>query len=256
MKIIRLLLVTIVAMGFGLNTLADSKAVPAAPKFTQDQVKAIQGIVHDYLVKNPQVLVEASQALQAQQEKQMESAAVNAIKANKKALFDNPNSPSVGKKDAAVTLVEFFDYQCGHCRAMADIIEKITDNDKNLRVVFKELPIFGGNSKLASEAALAAMQQDKYYAFHNALFQASGPLSEFVIMKLAKKSGLDVKKLKADMKSAAVQAEIKANFTLAKSLKIMGTPTFVLANKDQTKFKFMPGATTKENLVKQIKALE
>ena len=225
-------------------------------QFSPQQVKNIEQVVHNYLVKNPQVLVEASQALQAQEEQKAQTSAMAAVKENKAQLFDNKYSPSKGNANAAVTVVEFFDYQCGHCRAMTPVMMKVADTDKNVRFVFKELPIFGGVSKFAAEAALAAQEQGKYYPFHNALLNSDGPLSEQKVMDMAKKMGLNVSKLKKDMKSAKVTQEIQANFKLAQSLKIMGTPTFVLSNKAQTDFRYIPGATSLDNLQKQIKALQ
>lgn len=257
-----ILLAAMIALTTSLTSFGATTTPSATPntvtteKFTPAQTQQIQQIVHDYLVANPQVLVEASQALQAQQEKQMQTVALDAIKANKAQLFNNQYTPSVGSKDAAVTVVEFFDYQCGHCRAMTPIMKKMVDSDKNVRFVFKELPIFGGASKYAAEAALAANMQGKYYPFHELLFQATGPLNEQTILNLAKKAGLNIEKLKADMKSEQVQKEIQANFQLAQDLKIMGTPTFVLGNKAQTDFRFIPGATSFENLQKEVQTLQ
>lgn len=224
-------------------------------KLTASQVKQIEGVIHNYLINNPQVLLEASRALQAQQQKQMEHSAIAAVKANAMGLFNDPNSPSVGNKNAQTVLVEFFDYQCGHCRQMAKTVEKVVSNDQDVRVIFKELPIFGGMSKFAAEAALAAAKQGKYYQFHNMLFDVQGPLTKTKVMDLAKKAGLNVTQLKSDMKSTAVSAQIKANFQLAKALRVMGTPTFVVSNKQQTKFRYIPGATSLNNLEANIKSV-
>lgn len=238
---------------------ADDAKAPAQPAgaFTPAQVTQIQDVIHDYLVKNPQVLVEASQALQAQQEKKMQASAVSAIEKNKIELFSDVKSPSIGKIDAPVTLVEFFDYQCGHCREMAPEIEKLVSEDKNLRIVFKELPIFGGVSQYAAKAALAAaMQPDKYYAFHNALFSAKTALTPESIIEIATKAGLNIATLKKDMDSPAIEAQLKANFALAQAIKVMGTPTFVITNKAQTKFAYIPGATSLTDLKKQIQSVQ
>lgn len=239
-------------------TTVTTPAVTEPASFTPAQVTQLHAIIHNYLVSNPQVLVEASQALQAQQEKQMQTAAMSSITQNKVALFDDTSSPTIGSKNAPATLVEFFDYQCGHCREMAPQIEKLISRDKNLHVIFKELPIFGGMSRLAAEMALAAFKQspEKYYAFHNALYTANGPLTKKSIMEFAKKAGLNIAELEKDAKSPAVDQQLKANFDLAQSLKIMGTPTFVIGNKAQTKFEFIPGATSLSDLQAQIKSVQ
>lgn len=224
--------------------------------FTPQQVTQIQKIIHDYLVTNPEVLVEASKTLQAQQEKQMQTAAMAAVAQNKQALFDDAQSPSIGNKEAPVTLVEFFDYQCGHCREMAPIIETLVNQDKNLRVIFKELPIFGGVSQYAAKAALAAsMQPGKYYAFHNALFASTGALTKENVMKIAKQAGLNIALLNKDMNSPSIEKQLKDNFMLAQNLKIMGTPTFVIGNQAQTKFAYVPGAASMQELQTQMQSV-
>jgi protein-disulfide isomerase len=231
----------------------------AAPtSFTPVQTTAIEKIVHDYLVTNPEVLVEASKTLQAQQQKKMESEAMTSVMQNKAKLFDDAQSPSVGDKAAPVAVVEFFDYQCGHCREMQPQVDKLIQQDKSVRVIFKELPIFGGASQLAAKAALAAAMQpgNKYYAFHNALFGAQGPLNNDSIMAIAKKEGLDAAKLQKDMNSPVVEQQLKSNFELAQALHVMGTPTFVIGNKAETKFKYIPGATSLDDLKKQINAVK
>ena len=140
---------------------------------------------------------------------------------------------------------------------MAPEVEKLISQDKNLRFIFKELPIFGGLSANAAKVALAAnMQPGKYYAFHNALFTATSQLTEDNVMAIAKKSGLDMAKLKKDMDSPVVANELRANFQLAQALKVMGTPTFVISNKAETKFAYIPGATTLEDLQEKIKSVQ
>lgn len=241
------------------SVLAQGTQTPAhPPAFTPEQVKQLDTIIHSYIVKNPHVLVEASQTLQLQQEKKLQHEAMASITKNKAALFDNAQSPSLGSKEAPVKLVEFFDYQCGHCRAMASTIEKIAAEDQNLQVIFKELPIFGGVSDYAAKAALAATKQpgNKYYTFHNMLLTSNGPLTNDSIMEIAKKAGLNVDTLKKDIDSPDIQKQIHDNMELAQSLKVMGTPTFVVSNKTQTKFQYIPGAVSMEALKAELKKVE
>lgn len=240
-----------------MAALAFQTSTMAAP-LSSDQVQQVQQIVHNYLVNNPQVLVEASEALQKQEMQKIEKNAQSTISKYAKQIFADSGSPVVGNANGKVTLVEFFDYQCPHCKDMSSAISNVMSSDKNLRVVFKELPIFGGNSKFAAQAALAAYKQgaDKYLQFHNSLMAAANPLNEEKILSIAKTSGLNVDQLKKDMSSSDVKQEIENNFKLAQALSIMGTPTFVIGkweNGAVSKTSFIPGATTEANLQKLVR---
>lgn len=218
--------------------------------------KQVEQIVHDYLLNNPQLLVEMSQRLQqnrVDQFKQMEEKARNIIPGVADQLFHDPQTPTGVYPEGDVTLVEFFDYQCQHCKDVASVIQKIQKHDKGLRVLYKELPIFGGNSVYAAKAALAAHKQGKYLALHDALMDAQEPLNQPRILALAAKVGLNMKQLKADIKSASVENAVKDNMQLAQKLAIAGTPSFVVTasknpgtNKEKTFF--IPGTADRDTL--------
>ena len=212
----------------------------ADPAFSKTQQKAIQSIIHDYLIQNPQVLVEASQVLQAQQAQLQQQNATAAILANKGSLFNDPNTPAVGPNHAT-TVVEFFDYQCGHCRTVSAVVQQLMARDKNVRFIFKELPIFGNASEFAAKVALAAHKQNKYLALHNKLFSADAALSQEMILNFAADVGLDKTALMTEIQSSNYSAQLQQNFALAGKIGITGTPAFVIANKAQTKFQFIPG---------------
>lgn len=217
-------------------------ASAAANTFSPAQQQDIQQIVHDYLVNNPEVLVEVSQALQNKEMVKAKSQATQGITQNKQKLFNNSNSPVAGNANGAAIVVEFFDYQCGHCKAMQPIIEEMLNANKSVKVIFKEFPIYGASSNYASQMALAAAKQNKYLAFHNALFKVNGPLNEAKVQEVAKSVGLNIEQLKKDMNSPEVKQELADNFVLAKALGLVGTPTFVLSNSALTQFDFIPGA--------------
>ncbi len=228
-----------------------------AEPLSGDQVTQVKQVIHDYLVSNPQVLVEASQALQKQEAQQVEQKAQSAIGENANVIFADPASPVAGNAKGDVTIVEFFDAQCPHCKDMKPILETLRKNDPNLRIVFKELPIFGNSSRTAAAAALAAYQQgpDKYLQFHNALMDASNPLTTDKVMTIAKSVGLNIDQLNKDMNSDAVKKQIEDNFKLAQSLGLMGTPTFVISKwqvggsgNSVKQAAFIPGVTSAANL--------
>lgn len=197
--------------------------------FTPEQTTQIQKIVHDYLVKNPQVLVEVATALQSQQLAQQNQQAMKALPENAKELFYDKNSPVVGNPNGNVTVVEFFDYQCPHCKNVAVAVNKLIADDNNVRVVYKQLPIFGANSEYAARAALAANAQGKFVELHNALMKAQSSLNKDLILNVASNLGIDIGKLQKDMNSSAINNELKVNFDLANAFNFPGTPAFVIA---------------------------
>lgn len=234
-----------------------------APKPTQTvdgsglsdaQIKQIQKVIHDYLVQNPQVLVEASQVYQDQELAKAKTKTQQAVTKNLKALFNSPTSPTVGNPNGDVTVIEFLDYQCTHCREMSTVINELIKGDNKLRIVIKQLPIFGGPSKFAAEASIAAMNQGqaKYLAFHKNLLEATLPLTNEKILELATKSGLNIVQLQTDIKSKAVESQINDNFQLAKDLGLLGTPAFIVGNRVGSHVEYLPGAVTVDNLRKTI----
>ncbi len=226
----------------------------AAAAFTPDQQKQIEKITHDYLLKNPEILIEVSKELQNKQMADESNKARAAIVKNANTLLNSPNSPSYGSKKPNAVIVEFLDYQCGHCKTMSPVLAGIIKADDKVRVVIKGLPIFGDTSKLATQAVIAAAAQnsDKFVPFHEALLQTKEPLNEKNIMDLAKKAGLNVDKLKTDMASKKVNDQIAENFTLARELGLRGTPAFIISNADGSKTDFIAGGTTPEELTKRI----
>ena len=229
-----------------------------APAMSDAQKKEVEKVVHDYLVANPEVLLEASQALQQKQQQNMQQQAQSAIKENTDQLFMGKTT-IVGNPKGNVTIVEFFDYQCIHCKKMAPVISSLLKKDSDLRVIYKEFPIFGKSSELASKAALAAGMQGKYQQMHHAIISIDKRLNDKMVMDAAKSIGLDMKKFKADMDGKEVAQVLEANRALAEKLHLMGTPAFIVASTPDGQFKvgsepsFIPGAASEESLQELIK---
>lgn len=202
--------------------------LPAAAEPAQMDRKAVEQIVRDYILQNPEIITEAITILQQREEEQASQAVSQAVKANQQELTRSPGSPVLGNPKGDVTLVEFFDYQCGYCKRAHPQRSAAVKDDGKVRVVMKEFPILGPASVEASKAALAAAKQGKYAEMHEALITQQGPLNNDVIRDVARKVGLDMDRLEKDMKSADVQAEIDANYKLAQALNIRGTPGFVV----------------------------
>jgi protein-disulfide isomerase len=203
----------------------------AAESFSDAQKKEIGEIVRQYLLENPNVLLEVGQALDAQQKETEAKQRSAALQASAKELFHSPHDHVAGNPDGDVTIVEFFDYNCGWCKKSFAEVVNLIEQDKNLRVVLKEFPIFGGDSDYAAMAAIAARKQGKYWELHSALFSHEGKVTAEAVDELAKQVGLDVDKLKADMKLPEVAQIISDNHALAQSLAISGTPAFIVDDK-------------------------
>ena len=231
-----------------------ASSAPAA-NFSSTQVTNIQNIIHSYLVAHPEVLVEAWESLQQKKELAAQQAATQAIGKNIQALLFDPNNPVAGDPSAPVTIVEFFDYQCSHCRTIGPILDNLLHSHKNLRVVFKDWPIFKGNSILAAKAAFAANMQGKYMQYHQMLLDAKPPLDMDNIMDLAHKADLDLVKFKQDMDSSKWDSVLKNNAKLAADLKLIGTPAFVVSNRTGSKIKFIPGGVSEAAFSKIIASI-
>lgn len=253
---------SLLTVGAAATALMSAPLMAADQAMSPEQKKQFEQVIHDYLVTNPEVLIEASQALQKKQQDAMMQQAQSAIKANAAKLFSG-SMTLVGNPKGDVTVVEFFDYQCIHCKKMAPVLKALIGKDRNLRVVYKEFPIFGKNSEMASRAALAAAMQGKYMAMHEALIKLDKRLDPTVIDEAAKSVGLDMAKLKTDMNSQAVTDMLEQNRQLAEQLHLMGTPAFIVAKTPNGQYQagtesaFIPGATSEEalqNLIKEAQA--
>lgn len=216
----------------------------------------IEEVVHQYLLKKPEVLVEALQILQKKQYDQAEQTVKQTQQTAgnfTKALFHQANDPVAGNADGKVTVVEFFDYQCPHCIDMAPVMAAIIKANPDVRIIFKEFPIRGPMSEFASRAALAANKQGKYVDFSHALLTANQPLSQDVIFDIAKKQGLDVDKLKKDMTDKSVDDQLKDTIKLAQNLKLFGTPAFFIGKTDDSgKISYVPGQMDQKQMQDSI----
>ncbi len=196
--------------------------------FSDMQKQEIGEIVRQYLMENPEVLLDVSKALEAKQQQAEAEQRKTALTDNAKALFHNPDDYVAGNPNGDVTIVEFFDYNCGWCKKGFPEVVTLIEKDKNLRVVLKEFPIFGGDSDYAAMAALAAKKQNKYWELHSALFSHEGKLTQDSIDEIAKATGLDMEKLKADMNSPDIAKSLAETRQIAQALAINGTPAFIV----------------------------
>lgn len=216
----------------------------ASGTFSTSQKSEIEGIIRKYLLANPELFLEVQTALEAKMEQAQADRMKTAIKSNADALYRRADAPMAGNPKGDITVVEFFDYNCGFCKRGFSELSKLLESDDKVRVVFKELPILSKGSEEASRIALAAKKQGKYWEVHQALLQHRGAVDGASALKIAGKLGLDTAKLEADMDSKEVTGEIETVRKLAQEMGINGTPHFLVG--DRT----IPGAP--ENLMEQL----
>ncbi|SCA58047.1 27kDa outer membrane protein [Candidatus Terasakiella magnetica] len=222
-------------------------SVQAGESLSSTEQEEVRKLVRETLLQNPEILVEAMSILQQRQEQaraDQQKAALNSVSAD---MIKGPLTPVAGNPKGDVTLVEFFDYNCGYCKRAFPGVMEVINSDKNIRYVLKEFAILGPESEVAARAALAAEKQGKYMDFHIAMMTMRGRLSTDKIMKTAKDVGLDVEKLKKDMSGDDVNAEITSTREIAQKLGITGTPAFIIG--DQV----IAGAVPPEALIEAVK---
>ena len=228
MRNVRLVTLALV-LGIVASTLGARPVVGAdEPKLTQQE---IEKIVHDYLLREPEVLAEALRSLQQRQSSAAAQRAKQAIRDHQQALLSDQGSPVEGNAQGKVTIVEFFDYRCVHCRRVASTIDNLMRSNASVRVIYKNFPVLGEPSVLAARAAVAAQQQGGWPKLHRAMLAYEGDFTTETLLALGTSVGLDSGKLKTDMMSPATDKALQANLTLAAALGVDVTPTFVIGER-------------------------
>ncbi len=235
------------ALALALSFGAAAAPLQADPLFSAAQKEAIGKIVRDYLLKNPEVLAEAMAELTRRREAAEQAAVRKALEESRDALLRNPADPVGGNPAGSVTVVEFFDYNCGWCKRAYPHMRAAVKADGDVRIVYKEFPILAPSSRFAAKAALAARRQGRYGALHDLLMTHRGALDEARIVALAERAGLDLRRLKADMAAPEIAAAIEANMALAKRLGIQGTPAFAIGGR------VIPGMLREAELIGEIR---
>jgi protein-disulfide isomerase len=219
-------------VGHGPARAADAVAPTAGGSaFTDEQKKALGEIIKDYLVKNPEVIYEVQSALEEKTQKEQDAKFKAFMATNAKTIYRAPDASVAGDPNGDVTVVEFFDYNCGYCKHGLPQVQRLINDDKKLRFVFKELPILSKGSEEAARVALAAKRQGKYWEFHQAMLGSKGEATEASALRVAQSIGLDMTKVKADMAGDSVKKELIEDLQLAKQLGVNGTPHFIVGEK-------------------------
>ncbi len=235
----------LIGLAAGLSMTGGAMAQSDSSTIEANDRAAIESIVREYILENPEIITEALDILQQREEMAELERQRETLVAQRDQIF-NSQSPIMGNPNGDVTLVEFFDYQCGFCKRVLDDVFAITEDDPGVRVVFKDLPILGPASTVAARASLAARNQGLYSEYHHALMANRGQLSDQVIFDIATRVGLDVDRLRRDMEAPEIRDEINANIRLAQQLGIRGTPAFVIGDE------IVPGARSLQEIESYI----
>src|SRR6187399_2610052 len=185
----------------------------AAQSVTPAQRTEIEAIIKDYLIKNPEVLQEAYGELEKRQAAAEAEKHQSAVKEHATALFNSERQVVLGNPQGDVTMVEFFDYNCGYCKRALDDMTTLLKNDPKLRIVLKEMPVLSQGSLEAAQVAAALTMQDKsgkrYLDFHQRLMGGRGQADKARALAVAKEVGADMPRLEKDMASAEIKSALE-----------------------------------------------
>jgi protein-disulfide isomerase len=233
-------------MLFSILLLGDLGEAARAAEFSDGQRKEIEAVIKDYLLANPELLKDMSQLLEQKEKLAEDELRKGALAANAKQIFRDEADFVFGNPDGKVTMVEFFDYNCGWCKKGFPEVLSLLEADKDLRLVLKEFPIFGEDSEYAAKAAIAANKQGKYWQLFTAMFQHEGKIAKDSVDEIAAGLGLDMAQLNKDMEDPATTEILMRNRNLAQALAINGTPAFIIDDK------LVPGYLPKAELASAI----
>jgi protein-disulfide isomerase len=234
------------------GAIAAGAGLPAVALDANDR-KQVEAIIKEYLLKNPEVLRDAIMELQKREAEAESKQRSAAVKENQKLIYDSPRGVVVGNKNGDVTLVEFFDYNCGYCKRALDDMMTLMKGDTKLKFVLKEFPVLGQGSEEAARVAVAVRMQDKdgtkYFDFHRRLLGTRGEANGARALAAAKDAGLDMGQIEKDLKSDEVRATLDESRQLADALGISGTPSYVVGGE------VVPGAVGASTLAKIVAAV-
>jgi protein-disulfide isomerase len=245
----RSLRMTALALAAAVGALAAMPALAISPSERPE----IEAIIKDYLLKNPEVLRDAMIELQRREAAEEAKARSAAVSSNQKLIYDSPRGVVIGNPKGDVSIVEFFDYNCGYCKRALDDMMTIMKDDPKIKFVLKEFPVLGEGSVEAAKVAIAVRMQDKdgtkYANFHRLLLGQRGEANRARALVAAKEAGVDMALLDRDMKTEEIDATLMESGALADALGISGTPSYVIGGE------VVPGAVGAEALKKRIAAV-
>lgn len=202
------------------------------PTVSTDDRAVIVEIMREYLLENPEIIREMITELERRETAEQDARRAQTLSEAHDALY-SADDLVMGNPDGDVTLVEFFDYNCGFCERALEHVEAMIAADPDLRVVLKDFPVLGQGSIDAARVGLAAMAQfdnETAIEFHTRLMRVRGQANGENAARLAVELGADPDRLEADVNGARVRETISGNFELADDLGLSGTPAWVIGD--------------------------
>ena len=212
--------------------IAAAPAPTNAQAFSEPQKKEIETLIGDYLRARPEVILDSIRVMQEREQATQLQRQRDGLVSRRGEIENDPASPVVGNPQGDITVVEFFDYRCGYCKAVLPTVLRLLKDDPKIRYVMKDLPILSPESRIAAKLTLAVWKSEpkRYFDLHSRLMEARGDLTENRIYDIAKAVGVDVVRAKREMNTAEIEEMLMANMNLAQALGISGTPGFVIGN--------------------------
>lgn len=209
--------------------------------------ETLNPMIESFLMSDPRILQRMSVALDTTLQAEERAQSTTAIASMRDAIFNDPDQVVLGNPDGDVTLVEFFDYNCGYCRSALPDMATLLAEDPNLRVVLKEFPILSNELIDAARIGVLVSKADvDYWTFHETLFTSRGQVDKKVALAAAADLGLNPITLEMDMGNEPVSKVIQTSYEIARALNISGTPTFIIGNE------IIPGAIGLDELRSRI----
>lgn len=233
------------ALMMGLITAVSGFALSPAKAqdtLTEDDVRQI---IQNYIADNPGIVVQAMEDFRTQQQQEEQRRQTEKV-AEYQEFFKVADLPRIGPEDAKITVVEFFDYNCGYCKRALPDIQAVMDETDDVEVVFIEHPILSESSREAAKWALAAHNQGKYFEYHAALMEFRGTKNERAFIQISQDLDLDVEKMKADVNSEELEEKMNMMAEVTNDIGIRGTPAFIVGTS------LFPGYMGEDGLLRSI----
>lgn len=226
----------------------------ASDNLTPSQRDEVKTLITETIKQQPKIVIDAIMEFKKEQMAQYQKDTESKIAANTNEIFNQNNNLVLGNPKGTTTIVEFIDYNCGHCKVLAQTLKTLTEQNKDVKIIVKELPIFGGDSEVAARAAVAAAKQNKFNEFHYTLINNKEKTTEASITKAAETSGLNMKQFTTDLNAEKTKEHVQNNIELAGKLDIMATPALIFNKADKNIF--VGGSLPLEtinNIISQLK---